>query len=369
MPVPLPQDAVYNTFTEPLLTWYDVNGRKDLPWQAPYDAYRVWVSEIMLQQTQVKTVIDYFLRFIARFPSVQSLATASEDEVLALWSGLGYYSRARNLYKAAQMIVQQFHSQFPSDSKILETLPGVGASTAAAISSLAFEKACAILDGNVKRVLSRYFLIEGPTDKAAVKYHLWEYANQCLSHSRPRAYSQAIMDLGATCCTPKNPRCIECPLKTTCRAHLSHQVDQYPQKAAKKIRPIKHEQFLLLYTNQGELYLEKRPSKGIWGGLWCLPAIEQSQCVRAYLQDAHQFNPEIMQPFIQLKHQFTHFQLHIDAWLIPVKENIAKTHPHPEYGAWFHKQNLQHIGLAKPIATLVELWILKDENLAMHESF
>jgi A/G-specific adenine glycosylase len=266
------------------------------------------------------------------------------------------------------MIVQQFHGQFPNDSKTLETLPGIGASTAAAISSLAFEKACAILDGNVKRVLSRYFLIEGPTNKAAVKRRLWEYANLCVSHSRPRAYSQAIMDLGATCCTPKRPSCIECPLKTTCSAQLSNQVNKYPQKSAKKIRPIKHEQFLLLHTSQGELYLEKRPAKGVWGGLWCLPAIEQSQCIRAYLQDVHQLNPKMMQPLMKIKHQFTHFQLYIDAWLIPVEDSVVQTHPRRECGAWFHKHNLQHIGLARPISALVEHWILEDEKMAMRES-
>lgn len=350
------------TFTEPLLAWYDLYGRKDLPWQTPYDAYRVWISEIMLQQTQVKTVIPYFIRFITQFPDIHALASAPEDEVLALWSGLGYYSRARNLHKTAKMIVHEFQCQFPHDATILKTLPGIGPSTAAAISSLAFEKACAILDGNVIRVLSRYFLIEGIPDKALIKQLFQQYAEQCVSHTRARAYSQAIMDLGATLCIPKNPRCFACPLNQTCSAYLSNQVSEFPQKKIKKIRPIKHEQFLLLQTTQGKIYLEKRPPKGIWGGLWCLPSIEQSLCVETHLNHMFQLTPVIIHSFMKLKHIFTHFQLNIDALLIPVDDQHAITHTHPKNGAWFDPLQLHHIGLAKPMTTLVEHLILRGET-------
>jgi len=234
--VPYSHDNVniLQNFTRPLLTWFGEHGRKDLPWQHPRSAYRVWISEIMLQQTQVKTVIPYFLRFLARFPDIKTLAQADEDDVLSCWSGLGYYSRARNLHKTALIIAENFKGQFPDDIKELVQLPGIGDSTAAAIASLAYNKPTAILDGNVKRVLSRYFQVRGLSQQSAVKQKLMTIANQCMSHDFCADYTQAIMDLGATCCTVKTPACTRCPLQTTCGAYKNNQVADYPEKKPKK---------------------------------------------------------------------------------------------------------------------------------------
>lgn len=341
------------TFTSALLQWYQTFGRKDLPWQTPYHPYRVWLSEIMLQQTQVQTVIPYFQNFIKRFPDVNSLANASEDEVLALWSGLGYYSRARNLHKTAMIIADVYQGQFPEDTETLVKLPGIGPSTAAAIASLAFEKASAILDGNVKRVLSRYFLVAGPVDEAQTQKKLWQLANECMPSQQCRDYTQAIMDLGATCCTQKNPNCLQCPVKTNCQAHLHNKVSDYPFKAAKKIRPVKAQQFLLLHRGH-ELYLEKRPSKGIWGGLWCLPAIEADDDPKQYLSTYYDLDDFSLKPLLQFKHQFTHFQLQIQVLTleIPSQVNYLQTLP----GEWFNKQACSGLGLSKPMSKIIKFW-------------
>ncbi|AHE67433.1 A/G-specific adenine glycosylase [Legionella oakridgensis ATCC 33761 = DSM 21215] len=225
---------IYEHFTLPLLQWFHQYGRKDLPWQIPGNAYAVWISEIMLQQTQVRTVIPYFLRFMNTFPTLRTLACASEDQVLAQWSGLGYYSRARNLHKTAKIICNDFHDYFPDDIETLMKLPGIGPSTAAAIASLAFNKPTAILDGNVKRVLCRYFLIAGSMEQTSVTRQLWQLAKQCMPLHDCAAYTQAIMDLGATCCTIKSPNCSNCPLHTTCLAYQTNEVAHYPHKKLKK---------------------------------------------------------------------------------------------------------------------------------------
>ena len=343
--------AIASSFTEPLLAWFNVHGRHGLPWQMPRNAYRVWVSEIMLQQTQVKTVIPYFNRFMARFPNLASLASASEDEVLSLWSGLGYYSRGRNLQKAASVLMTDFFGEFPRDLKALETLPGIGPSTAAAIASLAFEQPTAILDGNVKRVLSRYFLIAGPLDKTAVKETLWQRANQCMPNTRCADYTQAIMDLGATVCLPKKPTCALCPLEKTCLAHRDLVVAQYPEKSIKKILPIKREQFLLLHAHDASIYLEKRPSTGVWGGLWCLPALEMDHCPTAYLQNTHKLHAKTLEPMLHIKHTFSHFQLHIHALSLDVDKS---RHMPAKNGGWFSVLDLPSLGLAKPVSTIID---------------
>ena len=340
----------FASFTTPLLHWFDLHGRKDLPWQQPRNAYRVWISEIMLQQTQVKTVIPYFNRFITRFPNLATLAEATEDEVLALWSGLGYYSRGRNLQKTAHLIMLNFSGIFPHDSATLETLPGIGPSTAAAIASLAFNQPTAILDGNVKRVLSRYFLIAGAPEKAATKQILQQHADQCMSTTRCADYTQAIMDLGAILCTPKKPTCTDCPLKNTCLAYQKNRVEQYPEKPQKKTIPIKREQFLLLHTTDGAIYLEKRPSKGIWGGLWCLPTLEMEHCPTTYLKQTHAYNPETIQALLYIKHTFTHFQLHIHALAI----KITTPNTPNEHGRWFNAADLSSLGIASPVNTIIQ---------------
>lgn len=337
-------------FTEALLNWYWQHGRQNLPWQNPYDPYRVWISEIMLQQTQVKTVIPYFLNFMKQFPSIQALAQASLDDVLAAWSGLGYYSRARNLYRTAQIIVTTQQGVFPQDTQALQTLPGIGRSTAAAIASLAFEQPSAILDGNVKRVLSRYFKVAG-TDRNYEK-QLWELAQSCMSQTDCRAYTQAIMDLGALCCTPTQPQCKICPLRSHCQALQANVVADYPEKKPKKIRPTRHEKFLVLYHDQ-HIYLEQRPLEGIWGGLWCLPTIDSDTDLLAYLQIKYGITLPSIQPFMLYKHSFTHFHLHINAY-------AAKTESqHLGSGQWFAFSELTQLGLSKPVKDIVKHFMEK----------
>ena len=340
-------------FTLPLLQWHDNHGRKHLPWKHPRDAYRIWLSEIMLQQTQVKTVIPYFLRFIDRFPNVFALAQASEDEVLSLWSGLGYYSRGRNLHKTAIMIVKQHEGQFPDDIQTLAQLPGIGPSTAAAIASQAFEKPTAILDGNVKRVLSRYFLIQGYSSTTTKT--LWQLAQQCMSYDRPADYTQAIMDLGAICCRSKKPHCIECPLQMTCLAKINNVTTDYPTKKPKTKLPQKHQQFLLMHTPKGHIYLEKRPSKGIWGGLWCPPNIATDIDPTHHIQNTYPLNVIAIQPLMDIKHTFTHFQLYIHA--LSVKTEYRYPSPLQFKGDWFSPKETIKLGLAKPISGMIERFL------------
>lgn len=348
----------YKEFSNPLLAWFDLHGRKDLPWQHPRSAYRVWISEIMLQQTQVKTVLPYFIRFITRFPDIQTLALAPEDDVLAHWSGLGYYSRARNLHKSAKMIQTEFQGEFPNELDTLLKLPGVGESTAAAIASLAFNKSTAILDGNVKRVLSRYFLVAGlPTD-AYVKKTLWALANACMPLTRCADYSQAIMDMGATCCTSKKPDCISCPLKRNCLAYKNNVVGDYPFKKIKKSLPTKHQQFLLLHTKQNRIYLEKRPPTGIWGGLWCLPSIDANICPTQYINQTYALDTQTPKELLKIKHTFSHFHLHILAWSLeskPRSNMVAE-----ETGGWFDIQEIAGLGIAKPVSLIIEAFCRLD---------
>lgn len=341
-----------NNFTLPLLNWYNTHGRKNLPWQLPRTAYRVWLSEVMLQQTQVKTVIPYFIRFIEHFPDIHKLALATEDEVLRLWSGLGYYSRCRNLHKTALIIHSIYNGEFPQNIKTLMQFPGIGESTAAAITSQAFNQPTAILDGNVKRVLSRYFLVSGLSSQTTTT--LWQLANQCMSHDRPADYTQAIMDLGATCCTAKNPNCLECPLQKTCSAKTQSVVADYPTKKPKKILPIKHQQFLIMYNHAQQIYLEKRPPTGIWGGLWCPPSIDVEINPTHYIMNVYPLNVLDIQPLITLKHTFSHFHLHINALSIKTTTNDDSIFEIP--GRWFYLEETSTLGLAKPVTDILETY-------------
>lgn len=341
-----------SAFTQPLLAWFDKHGRKDLPWQHPRTPYRVWVSEIMLQQTQVKTVIPYFLKFMQHFPDLNTLANASENDVLAQWSGLGYYSRARNLHKTATIIHTEFNGQVPSEIEPLLTLPGIGLSTAAAIASLAFDKPTPILDGNVKRVLSRYFLIGGEKTPAATEQELWQRATECMSSVRPADYTQAIMDLGATCCTTKTPDCLHCPLEATCLAKQHQVVNDYPIKKQKKSIPTKQEQFLLIHTLDGRIYLEKRASTGLWGGLWCLPSIDINACPKHYVQTTYNLQPMAdPEALLSIKHSFSHFHLHIQARSIAIPNTIDAL---PEEGRLFLEKDMSTLGLAKPVSDILQ---------------
>ncbi|WP_028389044.1 A/G-specific adenine glycosylase [Legionella fairfieldensis] len=343
---------MHKHFSEPLLNWFDRYGRKDLPWQHPRSAYRVWISEIMLQQTQVKTVIPYFNRFMASFPDIWQLAQASEEQVLAHWSGLGYYSRARNLFKTAKIICENYKGEFPPDLEKLIVLPGIGPSTAAAITSQAFNQSTPILDGNVKRVLCRYFLVEGWPEQSKVKHRLWQLAKQCMPEERCADYTQAIMDLGATCCTTRNPDCTHCPLAKTCLARYHNQVLLYPYKKVKKTLPIKQQQFLVLYNADKQIYLEKRPPAGIWGGLWCLPSIELNQCPIEYINQTYALaSSSTPQALLTIRHSFSHFHLEIKALALQITSSATLLAECP--GNWIKTNKINELGLAKPVRDII----------------
>ena len=262
-------DTQQQAFAQQVVSWYQHSGRKNLPWQKR-NPYYVWLSEIMLQQTQVVKVIDYFNRFIVRFPTLKDMAMSKQQEVLALWSGLGYYNRARNLHKAAGLCVQKHHGELPQNLSDLIALPGIGRSTAGAILSLAFDQPVSILDGNVKRVFSRHFMVDGDPTKAATQKALWGLADAHMSQSNPRDYNQALMDIGATVCSRNNPDCKRCPVMTSCAANSQDQIAHYPwpKKAVKKQTV---EMYPLLQIRQGQVFLCQRPADGIWPQLWFLP--------------------------------------------------------------------------------------------------
>ncbi|NOT14633.1 MAG: A/G-specific adenine glycosylase [Methylotenera sp.] len=297
-------------FSSRLITWQKQYGRHDLPWQNTTDPYAIWVSEIMLQQTQVSTVIGYYAKFMQRFPDIATLANATQDEVLQHWSGLGYYSRARNLHHAAQTMMDDFHGQFPQDFAAIQTLSGIGRSTAAAIASFAFNQVQTILDGNVKRVLTRHFAIAGWPSHPKIEKELWLLAESLLPQHEMVAYTQGLMDLGATLCTRNKPQCSTCPLQNTCKAYQKDMVDQFPTPKPRKALPEKNTTMLIfLYGN--EVLLEKRPARGIWGGLWSFPETENSSDYMAITQNRFGIVAEDKKPLAVFSHAFTHFKLHI----------------------------------------------------------
>jgi len=297
-------------FSTRIIDWQQQHGRHHLPWQLNREPYLIWLSEIMLQQTQVATVIPYFQRFTARFPTLAALAAAPEDDVLALWSGLGYYSRARNLHAAAQIIAAKHGGRLPAAPDDLTQLPGIGRSTAAAIAALAFGQRCAILDGNVKRVLARHGGVSGwPGDKK-VEAALWQQAELLLPRNAIEAYTQGMMDLGATICTRSQPDCGACPVSADCMAHVQARTTELPTPRPRKALPEKQIQMLLL-VDQGDVLLEKRPSRGIWGGLWSLPELEMDADPAAYCLTRFGVDASSSQALAVLTHSFTHFKLHI----------------------------------------------------------
>ena len=273
---PLDHDALVATFASTLIAWQRVHGRQSLPWQqldGPRDAYRVWLAEVMLQQTQVAAVVPFYRRFIDRFPDVRALAAASLDDVMHYWSGLGYYSRARNLHAAAIRVVDVFKGRFPDDVATLETLPGVGRSTAGAIAAFAHGRKAAILEGNVKRVFARVFLIEGIPASTGFTRRAWILADRLLPDHDIERYTQGLMDLGATICTPRRPTCLLCPFETTCGARREGREEALPERAARRVVPHRRAT-LLLALRDGRVLMRRRPPSGIWGGLWSLPELE-----------------------------------------------------------------------------------------------
>ncbi|HUR88807.1 MAG TPA: A/G-specific adenine glycosylase [Ramlibacter sp.] len=328
-------------FAGRIVRWQQSHGRNTLPWQATRDPYRVWLSEIMLQQTQVATVLGYYARFLERFPDVRSLALAHEDDVLSLWSGLGYYSRARNLHRCANELVVRFDGVFPGTADELATLPGIGRSTAAAIASFCFGERVAILDGNVKRVLARVLAFDG------AERELWSHAGALLpardlAKAMPR-YTQGLMDLGATVCLPRNPSCLICPVRDVCAASKAGETERYPAKGRKPKRSAESLWLLRAQTKDGAVWLQKRPGTGVWAGLYCLPVFES----RAAVDEALPSIPARDQaPF---KHVLTHKDLHLH----PVDVQVARKQRLPIEGDWVAAGDWPGLGLPAPIRKLL----------------
>jgi A/G-specific adenine glycosylase len=339
-----------NEFSKKVLNWFANHGRKDLPWQKNPTAYSVWVSEIMLQQTQVTTVIPYYERFMGSFPNMQSLAAAEIDQVLHHWTGLGYYARARNLHKTAVLIVNENNGNLPSDVDQLCELPGIGKSTAGAIVAIAFRERAAILDGNVKRVLARAFGLSGWPEQAQVKYKLWQLADQLTPQLHVAEYTQAMMDLGATVCTRTNPACSDCPLNDECIAYQSNTIDLYPGKKPKKTLPVKQVAMFMLQNNHNEVLLERRPPTGIWGSLWSFPEADEDSGQPDWLDDSISIESSSKWPAI--RHTFSHFHLDIT----PVHETITtpkNTVMDSNRWLWYPLDQPLEVGLAAPVKKLL----------------
>jgi A/G-specific adenine glycosylase len=300
-----------------LVGWHARHGRHDLPWQSDRTPYRVWVSEIMLQQTQVATVVPYYERFLARFPHVCALADAPVDEVLHLWSGLGYYARARNLHRCAQRIRDEHAGEFPERFEDLAGLPGIGRSTAGAILALSRGGRFAILDGNVRRVLSRYFGIEADTGSRAGTALLWDLAERCTPHDNVATYTQAIMDLGATVCTRRQPRCEGCPLRADCIARASGRQHAIPPVRAARIRRAVHTFMLVAQREDGGVLLTRRPARGVWGGLWCPPQFETRAEASVFALRVLREAGSAPRTLEDIQHTFTHFDLTITPLHVP----------------------------------------------------
>ena len=346
-------------FATQLLAWFETHGRKNLPWQQDITPYRVWVSEIMLQQTQVTTVIDYYQRFMAAFPDVATLAHAPLDEVLHLWTGLGYYARARNLHKAAQYIWKAYNGEFPESQETLEALPGIGRSTAGAIRAIAMNQSAAILDGNVRRVLARFHTVEGYPGQSAVSKTLWQYAEEHTPQTRTAAYTQAIMDLGATICT-RTPSCNACPLASRCAAYAKGETTRYPGKKPKREKPVRQSRFFVIVLPGNLTYFEQQPPDGLWGGLWTPPQREAHitlDCIMASLGfDSQDIERTHIAP--SFRHTFTHFHLDIEpVYAFLRASNRAQVETPAKTGRWVNANDVnagrEAIGLCKPAVTLM----------------
>ena len=342
-----------NTFADALLRWFDRDGRHDLPWQHPRTPYRTWVAEIMLQQTQVQTVIPYYARFLEALPTLPALAAADADRVLALWSGLGYYARARNLHRAAQVCVAEHGGELPVDFDALAALPGIGRSTAGAILAQAHGARFAILDGNVKRTLARVHGIDGWTGSSAVEKRLWAIAEASLPDARLADYTQAIMDFGATLCTRHDPGCLLCPLQDGCVARREGRVDQLPQARPGKPLPERRTLMLLLRDDAGQVLLARRPPTGVWAGLWSLPETDDHDGARAFLA-AHapvDFDAGTALPLIE--HVFSHYRLHIEPLAWRASPSAARVGDGDDV-RWHPLDRLAEIGLPAPVRKLLE---------------
>lgn len=341
-------------FHERLLDWYDIHGRKDLPWQHDISPYHVWLSEIMLQQTQVSTVIPYYLRFITQYVDITSLASAKLDDILALWAGLGYYARARNLHKAANILVRQHKAEMPFSIDELIALPGIGRSTAGAIMALAHQQKHPILDGNVKRVLARYTAISGWPGKKPIEQKLWKIAESLLPEKRITHYTQAQMDLGATICKRNKPLCLQCPLHEDCKAFQLGTPELFPTSKPKKEIPTRQSHWLIAQSNNGKILLEQRPNNGIWGGLWSFPEFDCPINLVSFSQEKLKVNPEEIQHQTSISHVFTHFKLDITPYLVHSSDNYQKIDNNKIFG-WYTIRDALQLGIPAPVKAFLTL--------------
>ena len=341
------------SFATRLLRWYDRHGRKDLPWQHPRTPYRVWLSEVMLQQTQVATVIPYFERFLRELPDLRALAAAHEDRVLALWAGLGYYSRARNLHRAAQRCVAQHGGELPDTLEALAALPGIGRSTAGAILAQAHGRRVAILDGNVRRVLARHAGIAGDPLSGPVQRTMWALAESLLPRARMADYTQALMDLGATACRRAAPDCAACPVAADCVAHRDGLTARLPERRPARTQPRREIVFLVLRDPRGRVHLQRRPPTGIWGGLWSLPECEPGAPVAEVLDREHGLRAVRIVELPAFEHAFTHFRLQVR----PLRIDVAARHGRIEDNEgrrWVDRAGLAALGLPQPVRRLLD---------------
>jgi len=342
-------------FSGKVLAWSKAHGRTDLPWQQHVTPYRVWISEIMLQQTQVKTVIPYFEKFVQRFATIQQLAAANVDEVLHHWSGLGYYARARNLHKTAKIIVSEYQGEFPVGRHELEKLPGIGRSTAGAILSLSRGLYFPILDGNVKRVLARCFEVDGWPGKTSVLQQLWQLSEKVTPRQETARFNQSMMDLGSMVCTRSLPECGNCPLNEQCGSYKTGSWSRYPGKKPKKVLPVKKTMMLLIKNDEGAFLLQKRPPAGIWGGLWSLPELHGVQHANLTTETKTQLGINISQsaPMPMRRHTFSHYHLDIFPFTCHFNgyENgfIADNE-----SLWYKHDSKEQLGLAAPVSKLLE---------------
>lgn len=340
-------------FAPRVLAWFDEHGRKTLPWQENKTPYRIWISEIMLQQTQVTTVIPYYHKFMASFPSVEALAQAEQDEVLAHWSGLGYYARARNMHKTAKMLVDEFDSEFPQSVEGVCELPGIGRSTAAAILSISRGVQAAILDGNVKRVLSRFHAVPTWPGEKKTENAMWELAESYMPSERCGDYTQAMMDLGATLCTRSKPQCLLCPLESDCEGRQTPDPTQFPiRKPKKAAKPEKSIQLLVLMNQQEQLLLEKRPQTGIWGGLWSLPELASDESIVLHIEQRFSTQVSSVIPLSSFRHTFSHY--HLDISPSQIQMAAANWIMEGDKYQWFSQQEALALGLPAPVRSILE---------------
>ncbi|UAA40674.1 A/G-specific adenine glycosylase [Paraneptunicella aestuarii] len=334
------------------MQWFDKYGRKDLPWQHNKTPYSVWISEIMLQQTQVATVIPYYQKFMARFPDIQALAQAPIDDVLHHWTGLGYYARARNLHKAACVMQEEYNGQFPTDIESVMALPGIGRSTAGAVLSLSLGQSHAILDGNVKRVLARYYGIEGWPGNKTVENLLWEQAIHNTPDERVEDYNQAMMDMGATLCTRSKPRCTLCPIVENCAANELGRQSDFPGKKPKKETPVKTT-LMLLPVWKGKVFMYQRPPSGIWGGLWSFHEVANNESIGEELGKwgIHQYHSQELKGF---RHTFSHFHLDITPILIEINEEPQGS-VQDSTNMWVDYNDMPNFGLSVPASKLLDV--------------